>query len=272
MKVVKNINNNVSLCLDSQNREVVAFGRGIGFTKPPYEIPLEKIQRTFYDIDHSYLTVIAEIPEEVIYTCTLIIDLANKKFNNIYSSNVIISLADHVYFAIKREKEHINLKLPLLYEVKQLYPEEMVAGYDALKIIEDNLKVKLPEEEAASIALHLVGYGNKNQSKRSNDEKSKIENVSDYIERELEIRIDKTGFNYSRFVTHMHYLLDRVKEDKNISSENKEMFEILKSNYPKTYKCSQHIKKILGVEFNDEELLYLIIHINRLCVREDCNQ
>ena len=47
MKVIKNINNNILLCLDSRNNEVVAFGKGIGFTKPPYDVPLSKIDRTF---------------------------------------------------------------------------------------------------------------------------------------------------------------------------------------------------------------------------------
>ena len=53
MKVIKNINNNISLCLDSRNNEVVAFGKGIGFTKPPYDVPLSKIDRTFYDVDEA---------------------------------------------------------------------------------------------------------------------------------------------------------------------------------------------------------------------------
>ena len=58
MKVIKNINNNVSLCLDSQNNEVVVFGKGIGFMKPPYEIDLKQIQRTYYGIDSSYISMI----------------------------------------------------------------------------------------------------------------------------------------------------------------------------------------------------------------------
>ena len=31
MKVVKCINNNVAICLDDDNNELVAFGKGIGF-------------------------------------------------------------------------------------------------------------------------------------------------------------------------------------------------------------------------------------------------
>ena len=47
MKVVKNIHNNISLCIDSKGNEVVAFGKGIGFMKPPYEVPIQKVERTF---------------------------------------------------------------------------------------------------------------------------------------------------------------------------------------------------------------------------------
>ena len=43
MKVVKNIHNNISLCIDSKGNEVVAFGKGIGFMKPPYEVPIQKV-------------------------------------------------------------------------------------------------------------------------------------------------------------------------------------------------------------------------------------
>lgn len=51
MQVVKNINNNVSICLDSQNQEVVVFGKGVGFIKPPSIVPLNQIERTFYNLD-----------------------------------------------------------------------------------------------------------------------------------------------------------------------------------------------------------------------------
>ena len=44
MKAIKKINNNVAICLDSHNRELVAFGKGIGFPKMPYSI-----QESFYN-------------------------------------------------------------------------------------------------------------------------------------------------------------------------------------------------------------------------------
>lgn len=35
MKAIKKINNNVAICVDSNNKELIAFGKGIGF--PAYK-------------------------------------------------------------------------------------------------------------------------------------------------------------------------------------------------------------------------------------------
>ena len=135
MKVIKNINNNISLCLDSRNNEVVAFGKGIGFTKPPYDVPLSKIDRTFYDVDEEQLAVLKRIPEDVLEAAAEIVDLANEKMDNQFRENVVFTLADHIDFAIQRYRKNINIKLPLLYEVRQLYPGESELGRQALDIL-----------------------------------------------------------------------------------------------------------------------------------------
>ena len=272
MKVIKNINNNVSLCLDNQGRQVVAFGKGIGFKKPPYEIPLEKIQRTFYDVDQNYLSVIAQIPEKIFIVSAKIVDYANRKLNSQYSSNAILALADHIQFAIKRKEAQLYIKLPILYEVKSLYPKEMEIGMTALDILEKEFHILFPEEEAASIALHLVDYGAYSQNKVKHNEKDVIEKCSDIIEKSMEIKIDKKSFDYFRFVTHMHYLLDRIKQNKKISSDNDRLFLSLKEEYPKTYICVLNIMEWIPLPLTEEELMYLILHINRLCVREDSNE
>lgn len=137
MKVIKNINNNISLCLDSRNNEVVAFGKGIGFTKPPYDVPLSKIDRTFYDVDEEQLAVLKRIPEDVLEAAAEIVDLANEKMDNQFRENVVFTLADHIDFAIQRYRKNINIKLPLLYEVRQLYPGESELGKQALDILKN---------------------------------------------------------------------------------------------------------------------------------------
>ncbi|MBQ2582680.1 MAG: hypothetical protein II577_02145 [Erysipelotrichaceae bacterium] len=53
MKVIKSINNNIAHCLDAKGREVVVFGKGIGFYRPDQDTPLDRINRTFYNIKDS---------------------------------------------------------------------------------------------------------------------------------------------------------------------------------------------------------------------------
>lgn len=48
MKVIKKINNNVALAQDAKGREMLVFGKGIGFPAMPYELAdLSVVQRTF---------------------------------------------------------------------------------------------------------------------------------------------------------------------------------------------------------------------------------
>ena len=150
MKVIKNINNNISLCLDSRNNEVVAFGKGIGFTKPPYDVPLSKIDRTFYDVDEEQLAVLNRIPENVLEAAAEIVDLANEKMDNQFRENVVFTLADHIDFSVQRYRKNINIKLPLFYEVRQLYPKESEIGKQALNILKKRLDIALPREEAGA--------------------------------------------------------------------------------------------------------------------------
>ena len=152
-------NQKYPLCLDSRNNEVVAFGKGIGFTKPPYDVPLSKIDRTFYDVDEEQLAVLKRIPEDVLEAAAEIVDLANEKMDNQFRENVVFTLADHIDFAIQRYRKNINIKLPLLYEVRQLYPGESELGRQALDILKKAPgSLSLPREEAAAIALHFVNY------------------------------------------------------------------------------------------------------------------
>ena len=277
MKVIKNINNNVSLCLDSNNIEVVAFGKGIGFTKPPYEVDLNQVQRTYYDIDPMYINMISDIPEEILDISDEMISYARRKLDNPVSSNIVITLADHINSAIQRYKENMNIKLPIVHDIQYLFETEMEIGEYALKLIKKKLKVFVPKEEAAYIALHIINAESMNKNKKQEKlDEEVIDDICDIIEKDFQIKVDKIGFNYSRFVSHMHYLLKRGKKNEMVKSENQKLYESLINTYPKTYECIQHVRKYLKDQMNwdlsDEECIYLMLHINRLCAREDCYQ
>lgn len=278
MKVIKKINNNAAVCLDNNGRELIAFGKGIGFPAIPYDLTdLTVINRTYYGIDPAYFGLVQEIDESIFEVCASIVAMARNTLDSNLNPNVVFTLADHINFAIERIKKGIELKLPLYYELSHLYEKEVAVGQYAVKEIRKRLHVYLSEGEAYSIALHLINAEEQPvDATLSYDSNKVIDKVTKIIEAYYEISIRRESFNYSRFVSHMQYLLKRKESNSSISSENSRLFQNMKEEYPKSYTCALDILKYfedtLSWHPSDEEVLYLMLHINRLCAREDCNQ
>lgn len=278
MRVIKKINNNVAVCLDNDGHELIAFGNGIGFPKTPYELTdLKKIWRTYYGVKPNYLGLVNEIPEKIILLSIKIVDQAKLKLQNEINSNIVFTLADHINFAIERCKKNMDIKMPFCYDIQHLYENEMLIGEWAVKLINKELHLKLSKDEAVSIALHFINAENMQQQEKDKiDENTLIHDLTSMIEATFSIKIDIDGFNYSRFVSHLQYLLKRRESDTEINSENKKMYDAMKKEYVKAFECVMQIKEYLLETLNwnpsEEELLYLMLHINRLCAREDCNQ
>lgn len=277
MKVIKKINNNVALCLDNNNHEMIAFGNGIGFPQIPYELKdLSKITRTFYCVDSSYINMLEEIDENIFKICIQIIDYAKETLKNPISNNAVFSLADHISFAIERIQKGIEIKMPLYHDLAHLYPKEVEIGKWACKQIRTQLHIYLPKSEIFAIALHLINAEQIMGKDNINESNKIIKQVTHIIEEYYDIIICQEDFNYARFVSHMQYLLKRKDENINISSRNKLLFEEVKESCPEAYSCTKDIEKYfidaLNWHLNEEELLYIILHVNRLCSREDCNR
>lgn len=276
MKVIKKINNNAAICLDDNNCELVAIGTGIGFPAVPYELAdLSTVQRTYYDINHMYYNLLNMLPQEILEVSTKIVDIFRTKVDTSISSNLVFTLADHISFALERLERNIKIDTLMKYDIPHFYEKEYGMGQEAVKIINQELKVRLPKEEAGNIALHLVNAGT-----ISGNEKSQgyvdgvINDIREIISKAFDIYIDKDTFNFSRFVSHIQYMLKREEKGSPVSSENYKLFESIRDEYPQAYQCAlkieEYLRNELSYSLNEEELMYLILHINRLCAREDC--
>ncbi len=275
MRVIKNINNNYAIAIDGSGKQLIVSGRGIGFGEVPREITnLSAINQTFYDIDEEYIQLINSIPGEIIDISAQIISYARNRIDNPISSSIVFTLADHINFSINRYRKNMNIKLPILYDVEHLFEKEMEAGLFGISLIKKKLRVLLPKDEAAYIALHIL---NAEEKKKNVDAENEliVENITGIVENCYQIKLDRNDFNYSRFVSHLHYLLKRGRDKKLVETINYQLFETIRENYQQTYECVEKISTYLlsrKIELNPEEKLYLMLHINRLCTREDCNQ
>lgn len=277
MKIIKSINNNFAVAEDSAGNQCIVSGKGIGFGTVPREVTdLGVINRIYYDVDSAYIAMINDFPEEIIDVSSKIIDYTRLVIDNSISSNIVFTLADHINFCIQRYQKHMNIKLPITNDIEFFFEKEMKIGKYGLKLIKKQLHVYLPKEEAAYIALHIINAEENFKSKEEINDDEIIEKITELIEEEYQLRINKENFNYSRFVSHMHYLLKRGKCKELLSTDNRKLYHILKEDQPLTYVCTEKVSKYFvnetGIQLTDEEKLYLMLHINRLCTREDCNQ
>lgn len=274
MKLIKKINNNFALAIDSGGNQVIVEGRGIGFNKMPCTITdLSCISNTYYDYDEKYLSLITDIPQDVIDTSILIYKKLISKINCVVNDSLPFILADHINFSIERHKKGIDIQLPLYYDLQQMYPLEYEVAEYGLKVIEKNLNVKLPHDEISGIMLNMINAEvNKDKLKEAKENGKRNAKITEIIEKELHITISKDSFNYSRFLTHMNYLYSRVRNNNMHKSENKKMYISMIAKYPDINVCVEKISKYLSDEYsinlNDEEKLYLMLHVNRLCSRE----
>ena len=274
MKLIKKINNNVALCLDSKGKELVAMGKGIGFESAGTEIDLKRIERTFYDVDQEYMDFINDISPVSLKTAMMIVDRAKLVVGRDISDNLVFNLADHIDFAIERFSKGVDLDLQVYNDVEHLYEAEMEIGRYGLKIIKDNFSIELPEDEAARIALNIINaeYGT-TSAVSVNINNQTIENITKVIEKFFQISIDRHSFSYSRFSTHMRYLFKRGNSDSLMKDGDRELYRTLKEKYPLTSECADQVRRYLkrakGWQLSDEECLYLMLHINRLRNKEE---
>jgi Transcriptional antiterminator len=270
MKAIKKINNNVAICVDSNNKELIAFGKGIGFQAMPYEISdLSLISMTFYRIDNKFYNLIEEIPENIFEVAALIANKAQTTLKCNLNPNLVVGLADHINFAIIRMKKYKKMKMLFSYDVEQLYPKETRLGRYAVELIQKKLYVNLPDSEITSIAMHFVNAEEENEPEAEVAEaEALIWDVTDKIENFFAVALDRNDFNYNRFAMHMRYYFKRIKEKKQFIDDNVAIVQVMKENNPKVYECASMISKFidekLGSESTEDEMLYLMMHINRI--------
>lgn len=278
MIVQKKINNNVAICTDGNQRELIAFGKGIGFPETPYELKdLRKIERTFYDVNEQYISLLNDIPYDLIqFTAQMILEVQDKLSYDT-NANLALTLADHIAFAIERAQKGIYVRMPSIYELEISYPVEIEIAKEFVTAIKRNFHVNLPKNEVQGIAMHLINARGDSvlQEKTSYYEEHYeeiLQQTTALIEQSFNIRVQKDTFNYARFATHIQYLLKRVYEQNYIESSNVQLYEKLREEFQDISVCVDRIceyyEQSWSLKLSQEEKLYLIMHVNRVCSKE----
>lgn len=277
MKIVKVMNNSLLIVKDKNNDEVIVMGKGIGFKmKAGDEVDESKVEKTFVPKDENltkeYTRLIEETPSEYIEIVNHIIDYSKEMLDRALSEQLFFTLIDHVSYSVSRLENNIVLQNRLSWEVKRFYSKEFSVGVYSVNYINEKLNVNLPEEEAANIAFHLVNaqieYGD---MEKTLDTVKILKDIFNIVQYNFNIIIDKDSINYSRFLTHLQFFVQRLLDDRLNISRDSFILQQVKNQYPKEYRCAEligdYVKNTLDKDINNEELLYLTMHIIRVTER-----
>lgn len=272
--IVKSLNNNLVLATDQHDEELVLFGKGIGFKKKKGdELSDANITKIFRskEFNHTTPAMIADISSEVLTLTETIVDMGEAELKKALNTTLLFSLADHIQAAIERLNQNQLLdENTLQWEIPFLYYQEYQMGLKALAKINETLGVTLPKSEASFIALHFVNAQNDFDSM---NETMMIAQITKSIVRTIQslfdISLNKESISYSRFVTHIRYFMNRQFHQQQLPTrQNETLYEIIQSQYPKSYACGLMIREMLKKEYHidvsDDEMIYLIIHIERV--------
>lgn len=276
MNIVKVINNNIVSALDDDQKEVILMGKGLGFqAKAGQKITEDRIEKMFRLNDDSatgkFKELLKAMPLEHIQTSVEIIEYAKSVLKKRMNPNIYITLTDHIDFAITRFKEGMEFPNPLLWEVKNFYPSEYLIGEYAVGLIRKEIGVELKADEAASIALHFVNAQYNTDMNNTMKITSTIREVLEIVEEHIGMKLDEESLHYSRLVTHLKFLVQRVFTNQMLDDGEVELSQMIQKMYPSEYECSQKIvdyirNKYQNYTISQDEMTYLAVHIRRINV------
>lgn len=273
MKIQKVLNNNIVVSRDEQQRELILLGKGIGFGKKPgMEADEDKIEKKFIGFTESryeaqLVELLERIPVEHFAIGMQIVEHVRERIQKPLNENLVLMISDHMSFAIERQEKGLELQNALLWETKKFYPDEYRLGMDAVDIIERETGIRLADDEAGFLALHIVNAQYGTDSGISRKMIQMIQDIINIVRYAYSMELDDSSLDYIRFVTHLKFFLQRIFTG-NCYEKDSGLYQLVSKMYPQAMNCSlkirEYMRKKLDYELGEEELGYLTIHIEKL--------
>lgn len=270
MHVIKKILNNNVVIAENNNKEVILVGKAIGYDlKKGMSVPEDRIKSIFVkqkgESGHNYERLLQNVDNEVIGVSEEIISMCEKELNVKLNDAIHLSLTDHINFALQRVSNGVKIENPFFNELKVLYPKEFEIAYKALEMINKRFDNKLPEDEVGFICLHIRAAIMEQDVSKSLVYTKKIKEIMDLIQKLLKKEIDRNSFEYIRTLTHINFMLERIKDKKTIKNEllnniKKEMFY----EYNVAIKVALKIENVFQMKVPEDEIGYIALHLRRL--------
>ncbi len=272
-RVEKVLNHNVILAIkEDDKQEYLIMGKGIGFGKKiaeRMELGEEARVYSLVDIKNAKDTTssVKEIAPIYLEAANMLLDEAEKQIGKVDRS-VLIPLADHIDFAVKRIREQGEISNPLISDIQVLFHMEYKVAEKILPFLAENTDITMSESELGYIALHIHSAIAEQNVASSMQVARCVRKCIRMIEEEIHHTIPVTTLSYNRLMNHVRYMVLRAEQGEEIKLNMNDYMELrFKKSYAiATYVCDE-MGKILHTKLHEHELGYLSMHIQR-CIEE----
>lgn len=272
-------NNNVVLALDGRDRSVVITGPGVGFgmTRGKVLDP-DRIETIYVPENAARAQVAADtlatIPAAVLETARAIVAAFDRTTQSASSDALLVPVADHLHHALRRAEQGVEIEMPLVWEVRTLYPRETRLGREALRLVAERLGVTLPPEEATAFALHFVSVSFSHRViDRTVQMTHSLADIFALVDAARGAPLDREGVAATRFVTHLRYLFTRLADGKEVADAPQLLRDALEAGLPEAMDIAQRVSAQLEESWehplSSSETAYIALHVHRLLTESD---
>ncbi|NLJ40692.1 MAG: PRD domain-containing protein [Clostridiales bacterium] len=273
MRVEGILNNNAVLSQNNQGEEIIIVSKGIGFASKVGDSIDKTVKHKIFtlkedEFSRHFKKLIVEIPFQVFEVCEEIVQHTKNKLNRDFKTNLLVTLSDHIHGGINRIENGIALSNFMIWDAKLLYPEEFDCAMWGCKRIKEKLGYDFNEDEAAIITMHIVNAGH-NWGGNFSYIITEMQGILKIIKYRMMTDINHESLSYYRFMIHLKLLIQRILAKENVGDKfGQEFYEDFKRRFKREYACVEEIRIHLNHKFNyrinEEEAMYLVLHINRL--------
>ena len=245
------------------------MGKGIGFGKKTGAAAELKEDSRVYSLQEcgergDAKDIVDEVTPEYLETADIVLKEAEKMFGDI-DRNILFSLADHIFYAVKRMKNGERISNPLTEDIRLLFHMEYKAALCVIPVIQEKFGILIDDDEVGYIALHVHSAIDNEKVSDAMQTARAVRQCVDIVERAIDKKIDIMSLAYNRLMNHVRYMIVRaIKGEKLKMSLNDYMSIKYPDEFAMAEKICDEISGMIKHKLNKAEIGYLAMHICRV--------
>ncbi len=273
-RISKVLNHNAVIAVSSRgNKECLIMGKGIGFGKKVTQEIQVSSNESIYLLQEKTKRgkardLAQSIAPEYLEIADFVLNEAEKKFGSL-DRNILFPMADHIEYAVKRIQNGEIIRNPLIDDIRILFHEEYKVASCIVPILKNQMGVEMEEDEVGYIALHVHSAIEKEEVSQAIQMAQAVRECVQYVEDEIGFQINIYSLSYNRLMNHVRYMVARGLSGEIIKLN---MNDYMQGRFPKEFEMARSVCKKLGkslkCDFNDAEIGYLAMHLQRVIADE----